>query len=87
MFYRGAKQYIPSQQWISPAYPIYILRCPGNAPEIFSRISYRAEIPISLGYLYDILGYPTDILFISDFHQMGYPEDVRRKSLGHYYSH
>ena len=29
-------------------------------------------MPISLGYLDDILGYPTGFLFISDFHQMGY---------------
>ena len=72
-------------KWLLPVYPIYVQRCPGNVPEMFGRISHRAETPISMGYLYDILGYPTDILFICDFHKMGYPEDVRRKSLGHYY--
>ena len=57
---------VPSQQFISPGYLIYILRCPEDAPEIFGRISYRAEMPISLGYPYDILGYPTEILFPSN---------------------
>ena len=41
----------------------------------------QAEMPTSLGYPYDILDYPKDILFISDFHQIRYPEDVRRTLL------
>ena len=40
----------PSQQWISAGYPIYVPRYPRDASGIFSRISYRAEMPISLGY-------------------------------------